>query len=467
MQGFFWRLFIGYWIVIVLSALFTIVILSVTTSSEISREQYRDRLLDITANELKSINLTLDKESLEEIFQNAPEFQGFYEVFIIDSNNEEIRNRKLPLFTRILLHRLGKADPEERISSFDPRINYRYIQSADGERYLILGRLNILVLGELLLRPGGRFVLVLSGIFLSGILSYLLARFIMQPVSKLQHAGRQIARGNLNVRISDDFQSRKDGLAELARDFDLMADKVDLLIGNQERLVADVSHELRSPLARLQASVSLARQKADGITSNELDRIEKESEALSDLIGQILTYSTLNSHNQITFETTDIVDLVRTIFEDAKYEGSIQKKNVVFRTTIDSLITKVNNNLIHSAIENIVRNAINYTPSGKTIFIELKLGAHSKSNKEAFFLTVEDQGRGVPELELERIFNPFYRVDGSRNSSSGGGGIGLAIAYRSTKIHGGEIYAENTLPEGLRVSLCIPIFNNSLQAGSD
>ena len=468
MRGFFWRVFLGYWVVIVFSILITVFVVALTTDNNQSGKHFRDQLLRISAAEVSQILAGSSGFDRENAFASLPELPGFFDLYILNSVNQDIRNREVPLLVQVYAAGVKNEGLVARDRTLHPRMNHRYVYSKSGEQFLLIGKLNILVFGELLLLPGARSILGISGLLMCAVLAYLLARFIMLPVSKLQHAGRKIAQGDLTVRISEDFQKRKDSLAELARDFDFMANKIDLLIKTHEQLVTDMSHELRSPLARLQASVSLARQKGEKDLSQELDRIEKESESLSDLVGQILTYSKITAVSDYAFELTDIVDLVKTIYEDAQYEASTQNKSVEFRCSFTQLLTKLNNNLISSAIENIVRNALKYTPTyGKVVIslncTDLKVDAvvneaindSTSGTASNIIVEVSDEGCGVPEKDLTNIFQPFYRVDESRSTASGGGGIGLAIAYRAARMHNGEVVAKNRPEGGLLVRLSL------------
>jgi two-component system sensor histidine kinase CpxA len=258
--------------------------------------------------------------------------------------------------------------------------------------------------------------------------------------------------------------NRRDEIVDLANDFDLMAERVDTLVSSKQRLMRDVAHELRSPLARLRVALELARQRAAGRADNEHDRIELETERLSYLISEILTLEQLAEPMQpAATEQLDIGRLVEEVCEDASFES----QGLTAATAHDGLSTpKVNCHVsgtpdvrgqamqLRSAIENIVRNACKYAEDGSVVTVSVALS----DDKAAVEIIVEDEGPGVPNEALEHIFEPFYRVDDARARSHGGHGLGLAIATRIAQRHKGTLRAYNREgTHGLRVILALPL----------
>jgi signal transduction histidine kinase len=267
---------------------------------------------------------------------------------------------------------------------------------------------------------------------------------------------QSFAAGNLSARVSPELGNRQDELAELGREFDHMAERIQALINSQKRLLADISHELRSPLARLSVALELARKNSNEKAEPALDRIEKEGDRLNKLVGQLLALTRLESGaEKITPETVMLEDLVQQVIDDASYEAKPQHKEVI-ATQLDACRINGSPELLRSAIENVIRNAVRYTPSGGAVEVSLRWKLDTAE------LTVSDQGPGVPEAELKHIFEPFYRVSEARERASGGAGLGLSIADRTVKLHGGSIEASNS-KTGLCVTIQLPLAPNHNQ----
>ncbi len=291
-----------------------------------------------------------------------------------------------------------------------------------------------------------RFAVALS---VSGIICYLLTLYLTGPILRLRQAAQQLAGGMLSTRAAPSIERRGDDLGALGRDFNTMAARIEELISRQRQLIFDVSHELRSPLARLNVALDLAREGKAG--DLPFDHMESDLLRLNEMIGRLLTIARLDTAAvPVEMTTMNLTDLVGQIVEDAGFEA--QKRSVAVNMTApEHCYVRGNSELLHSAFENIVRNAIRYTDAATSVDVALESG-----NKSNFLLTVRDHGKGVPENDLERILQPFYRVDEARDRESGGAGLGLAIADRVMRIHGGTIHAENAHPQGLKVIVEIP-----------
>ena len=269
------------------------------------------------------------------------------------------------------------------------------------------------------------------------ILCYALARYLSTPIGKIRAATQRLAGGDLDARVADQLGRRRDELSALARDFDVMAERIGSLITSQQRLTRDVSHELRSPLARLGVALEIAKQKTNGAAAPQLDRIESESQRLNDMISRILTLSKLESGStDIERENVDLNEVVTDVVEDADFEARAKGKRVELTSSAACTISG-SDNLLRSAIENVVRNAVRYTHEGTAVKVSL-----SQENGTAT-VRVSDSGGGVPEQELKNLFVPFYRVGEARERTTGGIGLGLAIAKRAIKAHSGTIKARN------------------------
>ncbi len=283
-------------------------------------------------------------------------------------------------------------------------------------------------------------------ILTAGLLCYALANYLTSPIVKLRHAARQFAEGDLQTRLNI---KRHDELGELAREFDQMAERIETLVTSEKRLTQDISHELRSPLARLNVALELARAKSDNGTKTFIERIETESNRLNEMISRLLVLSKLETGSE-TFSRTE-VNLTKTLEQvasDANFEAQANGKAVKILEK-DQVKIFGNENLLRSAIENVLRNAVRYTRDETAVEVKL-----TRANKRAV-ISVRDYGAGVPETELANLFRPFYRVQAARERKTGGIGLGLAIAERAVHAHGGTIAAANT-ENGLAVEIELP-----------
>ncbi len=282
------------------------------------------------------------------------------------------------------------------------------------------------------------------------------------PLRRLRTATRQIASGNLHVRVPMRYRMIRfgravidDDLDRLAQDFNHMAARLQELVHAQKLLLRDVSHELRSPLARLSVALELSRREGGGHMQTHLDRIERETQRLNDLITQLLSLSYMEITQEIrNASSISLSDLVRDVLPNVQYEASLRGCHI---TAImgQNCVVRGDARLLESALENILRNALRYTPEDGVIEVDL---AETESNQQRIAeLSVRDRGPGVPAEELDAILRPFYRVDNSRQSKTGGFGVGLAIADRAVRLHGGSIVATNRPDGGLVVRMCFPI----------
>jgi two-component system sensor histidine kinase CpxA len=279
---------------------------------------------------------------------------------------------------------------------------------------------------------------------------YWFTRYITAPVSKLREAAEMFSAGRLDTRIGNAFDRRRDALADLVRNFDAMASRVEALVSSQRRLMNDVSHELRSPLARLTIAVGLARRTAGPGTEQHLSRIEAEVDQLNRLIGQLLPLARLQStaepDAQVSF---DLTALLQEIAADGQFEASARGCDVILKATGPCVMTG-RRELLRSAIENVVRNAIRYTARSTAVEIALDCPAHCAS------VLVRDRGPGVPEAALDRIFEPFFRVEPDTSSAQQGTGLGLTITRRAAEVHGGRVWASNHPGGGLAITIQLP-----------
>ncbi|EPC5389876.1 ATP-binding protein [Serratia liquefaciens] len=284
----------------------------------------------------------------------------------------------------------------------------------------------------------------LAGLLFSTVLAWNLTR----PMRKLRDGFDRVAQGDLSVRLFPAMRRRHDELSEVARDFDSMAERLELLVSAREQLLHDVSHELRSPLARLQLAIGLARQNA-GNVENSLQRIEHEAGRLDKMIGELLALSRAESNSLPDEEYFDLYGLVDAVVSDARYEAQIPGVEIVLQASSDVEYTvKGNAELMRRAVDNIVRNALRFSSHGQRVTVVLT------RIDQLFQIEVSDQGPGVEESKLSSIFDPFVRV---KSAMSGKGyGLGLAITRKVVLAHGGQVEARNGEQEGLVITLRIP-----------
>lgn len=287
---------------------------------------------------------------------------------------------------------------------------------------------------------------LLAGVLVSFIFAALLAWYFSKPIKSLKLAFEEATKGKLDVRVSPEMGHRRDELADLGRDFDAMATRLGSLMQGQTLLLHHVSHELRSPLARIQMAIGLAKQNVDKIPSS-LDRIERESERMDKLVGELLELSRLESGvMNYRKEKIEVSALLESVLEDAKFEA--EGKSIEINTLITQHFAVMGEvELLHRAIENIVRNAIKYSPENSSVMIEM----YQHPSEKVMKMVISDQGPGVLENELEAIFQPFFRS--SYANSGDGHGVGLAIAKQIIEGHGGKILAKNIDIGGLRIEI--------------
>lgn len=297
-------------------------------------------------------------------------------------------------------------------------------------------------------------VRILAVLVTGSLVCYGLARYLANPIEKLRLVTQQFAGGELTVRVSPAIGRRRDEIGQLAHDFDRMAERIEGLVNAQRRLLSDISHELRSPLARLYVALGLARRRSGPDAKAALDRIEHETERLNELIGQLLTLTKLEGHSPLAdAETFDLGRLVQEVAADVDFEAQAINRGVSVEAVHSCRLTG-SYELVRRAIENVLRNAISYTPEQSEVKVSLE--TFSGGGNQLARITVRDYGPGVPEAELNRIFQPFTRVGDDRDRKTGGIGLGLAITERAVKAHGGTVQAAN-LPDGFEVALTLPL----------
>lgn len=287
---------------------------------------------------------------------------------------------------------------------------------------------------------------------LSGLLCAWMAWSLVRPLRQLQAAVQLMSKGDLEAKVQG-ANERTDEIGQLSQDFNRMSHQVATLMAGQRRLLADISHELRSPLARLEVAIGIAYhhcpQTESEPISKQLARIEKEAHQIEAMLQQILTLSRLeslqNPYEKIGFA---VAPMLIEIVNDAQFEAQAEAKEVELIGVTDACIVG-DEQLLASACSNVIRNAVKYCST--------KVEVRVVQERDIIIVEVGDDGAGVDEQQLQDIFTPFYRLSASRNRNSGGVGLGLAIAQQAVIFHKGEITACNKESGGLLVTLTFPI----------
>jgi two-component system sensor histidine kinase CpxA len=373
-------------------------------------------------------------------------------VLILDGDGQELLRRAMPHSLSFELANTDAGAGRDAPSSLVPAQPLPTLVGRDGRRYgIYIQALHRPVLPAFRMQPFWHraFVLILA-IVLTLIASALLARSIARPVHALGHAARSLAGGALDTRVAASVPLRDDEIGALARDFDAMAARMQALVNSREQLLRDVSHELRSPLARMRLLLGIVRQ-ADVDKHTTAARLDQELTRLDRLIGQVLSLTRLDASSAAPqMEPVELVEILETIVRDAEFEGQSRHIVVDWQCAHESVWMHGHPEWIASAVENVVRNALRYADAQTRVVIRLVQTA------DAVEVEVADEGPGVPAEALTKIFRPFFRVSVAHASAPSGDGIGLAIVERVMRIHGGTARAENRSGGGLLVTLRFP-----------
>ncbi len=458
MKSLFLKIFLSFWLA---QALFLVLAILVTLAFR-PRSSSWEGLLATALNESVTAYEQGGNRGLREYLELLDKAQHV-RAFLFNENMEEVSHRGAPDWAMRVATGGTRVPHEGFIFPAPPPVLRDSRASSDGlHRYtLVLAPPPgpRLFLGPRGLPIPGLIIAVIS----SGLVCYLLAWFLTMPVVRLRAATRQLAAGDLSARAGAPSARRRDEVAGLMRDFDAMAERLENLVKAQSRLLNDISHELRSPLARLNVALGLARQRSGPETASMLERIELEASRLNELIGRLLTLARLEDGEQRVPETPVLLDeVVQNVTEDAEFEAQARHCHVRSDIPAGNWAVRGEGSLLHSAIENVVRNAIRYTREGTTVDIQLERSEDSRCPEAV--VRVTDCGLGVPPDALERLFRPFYRLDDHRGRQTGGVGLGLAITERAVRFHGGRVSASNRAEGGLMVEIHLPLMSASAVA---
>ena len=447
-RSLFWKLFSWFWLTMLsmMMALLIGVAITVDPSDFLSERRELFRELEIVSRKVERLSVGWARNL------PFPQFTGSY-FYLFDPAGEVVGRRVVPEELSSAYNRTHQRK--------EPTITFKDGVVVVGPRKVWVGNVpyDLFLTKEMPRLVHWRVTKVLSkqwhlviiALGVSFFLCLLLARYLVVPIRRLQGASRRLAMGELSARVGNVFKQRGDELGDLARDFDYMAEQLETQVNNKEQLLRNVSHELRSPLTRLQISLALAKRKSPDAVA-EHARIEREIERLDEMIGEIIRFSRIQhgvTDRAASCEQVNLKLLLEQLVDDGDFEAQSQNKAVVLtcHQTIELCGVR---DWLSAAVENVIRNAIRFTPEESSVDVTLV-----QDNRNAI-IRVRDKGPGVPEGSLEAMFEPFNRLDETRGKENDGFGLGTAIALGAVTNHGGTIKARNGHP-GLEVTITLPM----------
>ncbi len=372
-------------------------------------------------------------------------------IFVV-FHGQEILQRKLPRPLKYVNRRLSKSQPFVSRHIYDHLFIGRLLLLPNGDHIKVFIRdksghppMHEIVKDNLLW-------VVLTALFISGLISYILARYISKPILLLRQATQSFASGDLSSRVLPKLKKNQDEVYFLGQDFDAMAEKLQHSISSHKHLIQDISHELRSPVARLQLALELTKKHLN-IADDQKDilRIEKECEQINSIINTLLNLPSFELDPALALQdNVDIAAFLSAVCEDVNY--SQHTPTIKFSSSLGQpVVLTANSQLLRSAIENILKNAQHYHQSSQAIELTLR------ETDSQLIIECCDLGPGIEDNKLQDIFKPFYRLDQARDRASGGHGLGLAICKRAVELHNGTIEAQNRTPTGLCICITLPM----------
>ncbi len=413
-------------------------------------DAWRSRLSDLLSLKAQLLASQIEARGLSAARDSVKEFADRWGI---EAHLVVVGDRKIAALSAETASALDRASEERRVvtTGSDWRVAAAVPLGTATEPQLVL-------VGQTLALPTpppasfafGVLIRIAPLVVMLGLVCYFLARYITNPLFALREALRRFARGDLEHRISPCVGNRKDEIGEVARDFDQMAQRIATLLNAQRRLLQDVSHELRSPLARQRIALELLREEGGPSAARALERAELEAQRLDDLIGELLGLARLEGDpEQVERGPVDLAAIVHEVVDNAEFERSGDEPTTCLSACADCVITGVPA-LVRRAIENVVRNALAFTAAGTSVEVALF------NVEDQAVIRVRDHGPGVSEAELSHIFRPFYRVSWARDRQTGGTGLGLAIVSRAVHAHAGSVTAKNHPDGGLMVEIRLP-----------
>lgn len=453
MRRLFWRIFAAFWV----ATVFVLFAFAWITTSNFETEKIpglgitrlqatMDDLIGRTSRELRHEG----EDATRQWLRAAAGFGPIGVYVFAPGGNELLARSPSPRIRDAATAAL--ADPAAAAEQGAERMRVRAIHLRGGEIYAVVAALESNFFSRLLSRrPGWFWTNIGVAMIVSALFALLLAWYVAAPLTRIRTSTRRFAEGDLDARVGYLRFGRSAEITALATEFDGMAERIKALVESHRRLVRDVSHELRSPLARQRVALELARGGDTAQVNASLDRIECESDRLETMLAQALELSRLETATGAARDNVALDALLEDVITNADYEGAPRGRKVVL-AECERLLLTGSHAALYSAFENVIRNALAYTADGSTVSVRLTRGDPSLA-----LVSVRDHGPGVADADLARIFEPFYRTDSARTRSSGGTGLGLAIARRAIERHGGSIVAHNLAEGGLEVTIRLPL----------
>ena len=446
------RIFLSFWLII--GVLIGLAGLAGYAYSERLRQAFENFEISDTVVQASDILDNQGREGLTRWLREQPRNTPM-NVFVVDPSGRDLLGRRIPRWAGRLIRRFDGPQRDWQRDNRD-RPNLRparpltRLRGPDGTIYTMFVEPKQDVFREWISeRAGPAFLLV--AIVLSGGVSWILARVVTTPVRRFREATVSIAEGRLDTRVAESMRNRRDEIGLLAHDLDAMAVRLEQTAHRQQELTRNASHELRSPLARLRVALELARRKAGDL--QEFGRIDNEVNRIDELIGQLLSFARVDAASDEDRESIDLAALIRDIVDDANYEcrsSGLDDISVDLSIDAQPRINGVRPSL-QSAFENVIRNAIYHGAEHTAVAVRV-----SEDNSNAI-VTIADSGPGIPEGDLEKLFEPFYRAPDAMAKRADGTGLGLAIAWRAIRGAGGVIRARNRETGGLAVDIRLPL----------
>lgn len=445
MKKIYWKIFIWFWAATSLSILITALI-----SSQVTRDSSHDGDSDALISSISAAAIIMvDQGNQAQFMLWSRYLQEHYGIILLLLPlRPTVDLHSFPLSFQEIVHYIRHQQPPKESFVHPPFIVSQPLIAADGYPYRLIAKLPKDMFQKYKFNRGNIASRFLIAFLISGVICYLMSLYLARPIRILQRAARRLGRGDFNTRVGTHLAKRHDEIGALAAEFNDMAERIQTLITSRQRLLQDISHELRSPLARLSVALELAKDKSPQ-AEKEWQRINLEAEKLNMLIGQILSLASLNKRRQdIVFAPVDVVSMIQSIIDDANYEAQHLPSTIRLNAPEHSVI-QANANVLRSAIENVIRNALKYTKKDEPITINI---IHQQKIK----IVIEDSGPGIPEEQLSLVFDAFYRVDDARTNTTGGFGLGMTIAKKAIELHKGTITAYNLTPHGLGIEIVLP-----------
>lgn len=459
MRTLFWKIFLSFWLV--QAAFFGVAALlfrrpqAETNPPGLSITSYL-----VLFSERQAVNIyeRSGSDALEQYLRDLQQTSGVH-LSIVDYRAEAISKTPLSREEHRLAERAIQSKRSERSSEAHMLLLADPVALNGGSPLIAIAQLP--ALDPPRLPPDAQPLRDLAlGVVISGIVCFGLARYLTAPIGRLRVAAQRLSKGDLSARAGKENERRGDEIAELVGDFDKMAVQIQTLVNAQKRLIGDVSHELRSPLTRINLALEPIRKIENPSVAIAIERLERETSRLNEMVRKLLTLSRLEAEGQLIQKSElQLGAILNEVVADTDFEAQAEQRRVVL-CRLELCYVLGNKDLLRSALENVITNAIRYTRAGTEV--EVALYSVGTTELRTATVKVRDHGPGVPEESLEALFRPFYRLDDSRERKTGGVGLGLAITKQAVTLHGGSVEAANAPDGGLEITITLP----TLRAGA-